>query len=166
MSTKYYGDKGILELKEKLNSIIEIENEDNLRTHFKNGILKINNTKVSGEIINNTFKIWITDKLGVFYPVVLGNFKSINNGIEIELSSKMNIIGKALCAGIMTILAYAIIFGIIIQENNEIRFLILRSIVGLIIYGLMLSLPIIIYKRTSKALINYLIEELKIRNAR
>jgi hypothetical protein len=166
MSTKYYEDKGILELEEKLNSIIEIENEDNLRTHFQNGILKINNTKVSGEIINNTFKIWTTDKLGVFYPVVLGNFKSINNGIEIELSSKMNIIGKALCAGLMTILAYAIIFGIIIQENNEIRFLILRSIVGLIIYGLMLSLPIIIYKRTSKALINYLIEELKIRNAR
>src|SRR5688500_5493613 len=119
MATKLFWDKDAIELKARLDSIIEVENEDNLRTHFRQTILFKDNGMVSGTINQDNFKIWIHEQgrigvTGIFYPVVQGQFKPLSQGTEIEFKAKMNIIGQAVFLVIATILAYGIVTAIVI----------------------------------------------------
>ncbi len=171
MPTKLFWDKDAKELKTKLDAIIEVENEDTLKTHFRQTILFKDNGKVSGTINQDNFKIWTHEQnrrgtTGIFYPIVHGQFKPLSQGLEIELKSKMNIIGKTVFVIIATILAYGILTGIVIQENNEMRFLIPRLLIGTVLFGLMISVPTFIYFKTSRTIKEYLTKELGLRNAR
>ena len=58
MPTKYYWDNEVEDLKSKLTSIIDVPNEDNFRTHFRQTILFKDENKVSGTIKQDGFKIW------------------------------------------------------------------------------------------------------------
>lgn len=159
------------ELKSKLNSIIDVPNEDNLRTHFRQTILFREENKVSGAIQQDGFKIWTHEQgrggvTGIFYPIIQGQFRPLSQGLEIEFNSRMNIIGKVVFVAIATMLVYGIMTGIVIQDNNEMRFVIPRLLIGIVIFGLMISIPSFIYFRTSRVIKKALIKELGLRNLR
>src|SRR5690348_15204870 len=146
MTTKYYWDKDVEELKSKLKSIIDVSNEDNFWTHFRQTILLKDWNRVSGTIKQDSFKIWTHQQgrrgvTGIFYPIVEGQFRPLGQGLEIGFKSKMNSIGKVVFIAITTMLAYGIVTGIVIQENNEMRFVIPRLLLGTVIFGLMISVP-------------------------
>lgn len=171
MPTKLFWDSDANELRAKLTSIIEVRNEDNLKTHFRQTILFMDNGKVSGTVNQNNFTIWIHEQgksgvTGIFYPVIQGQFKPLSQGLEIAFRSKMNIIGKTLFIAMATMLAYGIVTGIVAQENNEMRFVILRLLVGSVLFGLMIFVPTFIYFKTSRTIKEYLTKELSLRNAR
>lgn len=171
MPTKLFWNKDAKELKIKLDSIIEVENDDTLKTHFRQTILFKDNGKVSGAVNQDNFKIWTHEQnrrgtTGIFYPIVQGQFRALSQGLEIELTSKMNIIGKVFFLIIATVLAYGILTGIVIQDNNEMRFIIPRLLIGIVLFGLMISVPTFIYFKTSKTIKEYLTKELGLRNAR
>jgi hypothetical protein len=171
MSTKIFWNKDTKELTAKLSSIIEVENEDNLKTHFRQAILFKDNGKVSGTINQENFKIWTHEQgrrgvTGIFYPIVHGQLRPLDQGLEIEFKSKMNIIGKVVFIAIGTMLAYGIITSVVIQENNEMRFVIPRLLIGTVLFGLVISVPTFIYIKTSRTIKEYLINELGLRNAR
>ena len=171
MPTKYFLDEDLKELKTKLESIIDVENEDNLITHFRQTILFKDNGKVSGTINQDNFKIWIHEQgrggvTGLFYPIVEGQFRPLSQGLEIEFKSKMNIIGKVVFVAIATMLAYGILTGIVIQENNEMRGVILRLLIGTVLFGLVISVPTLIYFKTARTIKEHLTKEFRLRNAR
>lgn len=165
MSTKLYWDKDTKELKAKLDSIIEVENKDNLKTHFRQIILFKDEGKVSGIINNDNFKIWTHEQgrrgmTGIFYPIVHGQFKPLSQGLEVELKTEMNIFGKVVFIAIAAFFGYGILTGIVIQENNVFRFVIPRIIIGTIMFGLLISVPIFIYLKTSRIIREFLTKEL------
>ena len=103
---------------------------------------------------------------GIFYPVVQGQFRPLGKGLEIEIKTKMNVIGKVVSISITTILAYGIVTGIVIQENNEMRFIIPRLLIGTVLFGLVISVPTFIYFKTSRTIKQHLSKELGLINAR
>lgn len=171
MQKKCIWDKDLKELKTRLHSIIDVENEDDFKTHFRQTILFKDNGKVSGTIKQDHFKIWTHEQgrggvTGIFYPIILGQFKPPRQGVEIEFKTKINIIGKTVFSAIVTMLAYGILTGIVIQENNEMRFVIPRLLIGMVLFGLVISVPTFIYFKTSRAIKQHLTNELGLRNAR
>lgn len=166
MATRFLADYDLNELKEKLNLIIEVKNEDNLRTHLRQTLLFKDERLVSGTISNESFKIWTheqgrwTGTTGIFYPIVEGRPRQLSRGLEIEFKSKMNIIGRTIFLLIIIGVGYGITTGIIIQDNNDIKFLIPRLLIGAILFGLFISLPTFIHIRTSRITKQYLIKEL------
>lgn len=153
----------------RLNSIIEIKSKDNLLAHFRKVILFENERKVLGQLETNKFKIWIHEQgrsgvTGIFYIVLTGQFKPLGKGFEIELNSKMNIIGKIAFVIISVMLAYGITKGIIIQADNNIEYLIPRILLGSALFGLMILVPIVSYFQQSRTMKNYIIKELGLRN--
>lgn len=171
MPRKLFCDKDAIELRAKLGSIIEAENDDDLKTHFYQAILFKDNGKVSGIINEDNFKIWTHEQgragvTGIFYPIVHGEFRSSGQGLEIELTSKMNIIGKVVYIAFATLLAYSIVAGIVIQEDNQMKFVISRLLIGAILFGLTTSVPTFIYFKTSRTIKQYLTKELDLRSAR
>ena len=171
MPRKYYWDNDVEELKSRLNTIIDVQNEDTFRTHFAQTILFKDEYKVSGTIKQESFKIWTHEQgrggmTGIFYPIVQGRFRPLSQGLEIEFKSKMNIIGKVVFVASSTILAYAMVTGIVIQENNEMRFVIARLLLGTVLFGLMISVPSFIYFKTCRTIKKALIKELGLRDVR
>ena len=171
MPRKYYWDNDIEELKSKLNSIIDVPNEDTFQTHFRQTILFKDEYKVSGTLKQDNFKIWTHEQgrggmTGIFYPIVQGRFRPLNQGLEIEFKSKMNIIGKVVFVPSAAVLAYALVTGIVIQENNELRFVIARLLLATVLFGLMISVPSFIYFKTCSIIKKALITELGLRNVR
>jgi hypothetical protein len=170
MPTTLFSDKDAVELKAKLRSIIDVENEDNWKTHLRQTILSKDNWKVSGSVKQDRFAIWSHEHgmimTGIFYPIVQGQFRPLSQGLEIVFKSKMNIVGRALFAAIAIMTAYGMWTGIVIQETNELRFLIPRLLIATILFGLMISVPSFIYVRTSRTVTKALIEQLGLRNAR
>lgn len=168
MATKFLADYDLNELKEKLNSIIEVKNEDNLKTHLRQALLFKGEGLVSGTVTNDNFKIWTHEQggsgvTGIFYPIIEGRPRQLSRGIEIEFKSKMNIIGRTLFLLIAVGIGYTITTGIIIQDNNDIKYLIPRFLIGSVLFGLFLSLPTIIHMRASRITKQYLIKELGLR---
>lgn len=84
----------------------------------------------------------------------------MSRGLEIELKSKMNIIGQTIFLLVVIVVGYAITTGIIIQEDNGMKFLIPRVLIGAVLFGLFISVPTFIHLRTSKITKQYLIKEL------
>ena len=160
------------ELNSRINSLIEANNNDDLKTHFRHFLFK-DDGLVSGCFSKSNFKLWIQKQgfpgslTGPFYPVIEGSVKELENRIEVYLKSKMNVLGIIICIIIYSALAAVILFNIVLQENNEIKFLIPRAIMGTILLILFTTVPILSYRTTSKVIIRHIIEELaKKSNAR
>ncbi|HCW08228.1 MAG TPA: hypothetical protein DGG95_12780 [Cytophagales bacterium] len=62
----------------------------------------------------------------------------------------MNIIGRTIFFLLLIGIGYAITSGIIIQENNNIRFLIPRFLIGVLIFIVFMALPTFIQRTTTK----------------
>lgn len=123
MATRFSADYDLNKLKEKLNSIIEVKNEDNLRTHLRQTLLFKDEGLVSGTITNDNFKVWIHEQgragaTGIFYPIIEGRPRPLSRGLEIEFKSKMNIIGRTIFLIIAIGIGYAITTGIIIVSTR------------------------------------------------
>lgn len=165
MATRFLADYDLNELKQKLNSVIQVINEDNLKTHIRQTLLFKDEGLVSGTITNDNFKVWTHEQgrfgvTGIFYPVIEGRPRQLSRGLEIEFKSKMNIIGKTIFLLIAIGIGYAITTSIIIQDENEIKYLIPRFLIGTILFGLFISLPTFIHIRTTRITKQYLIKEL------
>jgi hypothetical protein len=165
MATRFLADYDLNELKEKLNSIIEVKNEDNLKTHLRQTLLFKDEGLVSGTVTNYNFKIWTHEQgrsgaTGIFYPIIEGTPRQLSRGLEIEFKSKMNIIGRTIFLLIIIGVGYGITTGIIIQENNDIKFLIPRFLIGVVLFGLFISVPTFIHSRTARITKQYLIKQL------
>jgi len=165
MATRFLADYDLNQLKEKLNSIIEVKNEDNVKTHLRQTLLFKDEGLVSGTINNESFKIWTHEQgrsgvTGIFYPIIEGLPRKLSGGLEIEFKSKMNIIGRTIFLLIIIGVGYVITTGIIIQEDNDIQFLIPRFLIGAVLFGLFISLPTFIHIRTSRITKQYLVKEL------
>ncbi len=165
MATRFLADYDLNELNEKLNSIIEVKNEDNLKTHLRQTLLFKDEGLVSGTVTNYNFKIWTHEQgrsgaTGIFYPIIEGTPRQLSRGLEIEFKSKMNIIGRTIFLLIIIGVGYGITTGIIIQENNDIKFLIPRFLIGVVLFGLFISVPTFIHSRTARITKQYLIKEL------
>ena len=167
---RFLADYDLDELTRKLNSIIEVKTEDNLKTHLRQTLLFKDEKLVSGTISTDGFKIWTheqgrwTGTTGIFYPIVQGRPRQLSRGLEIEFKSKMNIVGRTVFLLIAIGIGYSITTGIIIQENNDLKFLIPRTLIGLVLFGLFISVPTFIHVRTSRITRQYLIKELGLKS--
>jgi hypothetical protein len=167
MPKKFFCDKDVQELKSNLQAIIEVVREDNLKTHLRQAIHFKDSGKISGAISQDHFKIWIQEQTGVtgvFYPVMQGQITPSGRGVEIVLKHKLNIVGRALFMVVVIVLALGIVTQIVIQENNEARFVIWRLLAGIVLFGLMISVPAFVYLRTQGLVKQYLIKELELRS--
>ena len=165
MATRFLADYDLNELEKRLNSIIEVKNEDNLKTHLHQTILFKDEGLVSGTVTNDNFKIWTHEQgrsgvTGIFYPIIEGRPRQLSRGLEIEFKSKMNIIGQTIFLLIAIGVGYGIITGIIIQDNNDMKYLIPRFLIGTVLFGLFISVPSFIHIRTARITKQYLIKEL------
>jgi hypothetical protein len=165
MATRFLADYDLNELNEKLDSIIEVKNEDDLKTHLRQIIFFKDEGLVSGTITDYNFKIWTHEQgrsgtTGIFYPVIEGRPKQISTGLEIEFKSKVNIVGRTVFLLIAIGIGYAIATGIIIQENNDLKFLIPRFLIGLLLFGLFIAIPTLIQNQTTKTIKIFLIKAL------
>jgi hypothetical protein len=165
MATRFLADYDLNELEKRLNSIIEVKNEDNLKTHLRQTILFKDEGLVSGTVTNDNFKIWTHEQgrsgvTGIFYPIIEGRPRQLSRGLEIEFKSKMNIIGQTIFLLIAIGVGYGIITGIIIQDNNDMKYLIPRFLIGTVLFGLFISVPSFIHIRTARITKQYLIKEL------
>ncbi|MFN7331211.1 MAG: hypothetical protein ACK5UP_17090, partial [Bacteroidota bacterium] len=111
------------------------------------------------------FKIWTHEQgrsgvTGIFYPIIEGRPRQLSRGLEIEFKSKMNIIGQTIFLLIAIGVGYGIITGIIIQDNNDMKYLIPRFLIGTVLFGLFISVPSFIHIRTARITKQYLIKEL------
>jgi len=171
MSKKYYSKYGMNEFVTRLHSIIDIEKEDGLKTHLRQSLMFEDEERVSGKIFNDGFKIWTHEQgrigvTGIFYPIIEGRAKPLSQGLEIEFKSRMNPLSQLIYSLLAVFFSFYVVTRIVIQENNELKFLIPRTIVALILFGLMMSVPSFIYFRTSKIAKQYLAKELELKNAR
>ena len=165
MATRFLADYDLTELKQRINSIIQVKNEDNLKTHLRQILLFKDEGLVSGTMNNENFKIWTHEQsffgtTNIFYPIIEGLPRQLSRGLEIEFKSRMNIIGRTIFLLIIIGVGYGITTGIIIQENNDIRFLIPRFLIGTVLFGLSISVPTFIHISTVKITKQYLIKEL------
>lgn len=80
MATIFLADYDINNLRKKLDAIIEVKNEDNLRTHLRQILLFKDEGLVSGTVTGESFKIWTHEQgragvTSIFYPIVEGSNK-------------------------------------------------------------------------------------------
>ena len=160
----YISDYNASEFKTKLSNLIEKTSDDKFSIHFQNVITKQTNT-LSGKVKGNNFVIWNYDHFwsGMGYSVIHG--KIIDNGKTciIELHTKLNSFGIAFVFIISCLLGYSILTGIVIQNNNSFKFVILRILVGIVLFLLFQSVPFITYYNSKKELVKILTENLKLR---
>lgn len=171
MEKKFLTNYDLKELKSKLHLMIEVEAEDYFLTHFRQTMLFKNEEVVSGNIKNDSFRLWIHEQgrlglTGVFYPVVRGKLNPLSQGTEIKINSKMNSIGRAIFLLITSAIAYGVLQSIVIQENNELQYLIPRALMGILLVGLMCTVPLVIHLKASSVIKKYLVDELKLSHQR
>ncbi|MEO8148796.1 MAG: hypothetical protein ABI723_14220 [Bacteroidia bacterium] len=170
MSKTFLANYDSHELKTRLNSLIEVKSEDTLKNHFQQTMFFKNDRKVSGTIKKESFKIWFCDEIGgltgMFYPIIEGTHKPNDDGLEIAFKSKPNIISRIFYVTMSAAMAYVVTFGIIIQEDNPIKYLFYRAIAGAVLFGLMMSLPTILYFKLTSDMKEYLIKELDLKKTK
>ena len=89
-----------------------------------------------------------------------------SQGTEIQFSSKMNVIGRTVFLTFNLILSFGILTEIVIQETNELKYLIPRALMGMFLLGLVSTAPLLLYFRTLRIRKTHLINELKLSHQR
>ncbi len=78
----------------------------------------------------------------------------------------MNSIGRAIFLLITSAIAYGVLQSIVIQESNELQYLIPRALMGILLVGLMCTVPLVIHLKTSSVIKKYLVDELRLSHQR
>jgi hypothetical protein len=119
----------------------EILNEIENRIHFSANDSMLSHLKtvfflrfgVSGSISPDGFRIWSFGFFfGALYPVITGEFSNDNDGVSLRISSKLNSFGMAIALITSGIWIGVVTYGIF-QGDNRWKFLLPRSILGLIL---------------------------------
>ena len=161
---KYISDYNSTELKNKLNDLIKLRSEDKFSSHFQNVISNRTNT-ISGKIKEKNFVIWHYKYFwsGMFYSVIDGKISDNGETYFIELRTKLNSFGFILISIISCVLGKVILSGIVLQENNSYKFVVLRLLVGIVLFLLFQSVPLLTYRSSKKETVEMLTKKLKLR---
>ena len=163
MESIFKTDYEHIEFRDKLNDLIEYQQDDNLSNHLQN-IFSRRLNQTSGKITNNDFVIWRYSYIwsDMFYSVINGRIIKNENSCFILIKSKLNIFGIGLIVMISILLGYVILTDIVIQNDNSFRFIIWRILIGLILFLLMLIVPIFAYFDSKTRIMKILTENLKL----
>lgn len=134
------------EFQAKLQKLIVIEEKNTILNHlFESN--KGSVETVRGQSSKDRFTIWRTNRNwnGVFYPIFIGNYCQINKTNVLELRTRFNPFAEIIVLILAIGIAYGILIGIIIQANNEFKFLFRRSLIGILLFLLFQSVPLISY---------------------
>lgn len=140
----------------KLDEIIRIEKSDNFLGHLSSVIFEKN--KIVAEKNESVYKVWVSHKFAnIIYPIY--NFEFDTNDNICKLSTKTNIIGKALI-GVYFFFAFLFLANILIKGifvNKKIITMIPFTVMFLLLFCFYLVINKI-YKTEKK----YFINELKV----
>ncbi|MFT6055001.1 MAG: EamA domain-containing membrane protein RarD [Roseivirga sp.] len=78
----------------------------------------------------------------------------------------MNAIGRTVFLTFTLILSFGILSEIVIQETNELKYLIPRALMGMLLLGVVSTVPLLLYFRTLRIIRTHLINELKLSHQR
>ena len=113
---------------------IRYRRNNSLWNHFLT-IVKFNSDGLSGKATVDNFIVWTYSRwTGIFYPIITGHLLED----KIKIDSKMNPVGQIFAVLIAGLYSYALLIGVVIQEDNSWEFLWKRIVVSLF----MLSIPI------------------------
>lgn len=148
------------EFQTKLEKLITIREKNNFKNHMFKSV-KGSDETIRGELDNNRFTIWRTNRTwnGIFYPIFKGKLYKINNTSVIEIKIRFNPIAEIIVFTLLIGMAYGVLTDIIILENNELKFLFRRNLIGILILLIFQAVPLISYynlkKQTIKSLEEY-----------
>ena len=133
------------ELRSKLEKLISIQEPNTFRSHFSSKIS--GDDLIRGELKNGGFVIWRTNRLwnGVFYPIFKGRLLKKSDQYLLEIKTRFNPYAELIILGLGTFLIYGIISSIVLQANNDIKFLFRRSLIGILIFLILQAVPIVSY---------------------
>jgi hypothetical protein len=130
------------------------QKENTIWNHFKNCFWKFNHD-YSGNINPNGFTLWrYSHWVGIFYPIITGEFVKQNDKQILQLRSKINPLVILIFTPLYLFLFYGIITGIIIQEDNSWKFLWKRILAGIFLFSLFLIAPVLSYRSQRKSELN------------
>lgn len=157
-----YSEQTVEEIINKVNTIIGVPCINNFKTHFFQIFLRRNQGKVCGLIKADHFNIWVQDRLstGIFYCVIEGTMTPRAKGVQVNIRSRMNPVGRLLLLALVIGLSCGLIFDIVIQEDNSWNLVLSRFLVGMILMPFMLFLPIATFLITSRSTRAYLTKTL------
>lgn len=149
------------ELQSRLERLIAIREKNSIQNHaFPSN--RESEEKVRGELSENKFTIWRTNKTlnGIFYPIFKCNVQKINGINIVQIKTRFNPIAEIIVLFLTLGIGYGILTEIIIQSNNELKFLFRRSLIGILLFLIFQSVPLISYynlkNKTLKGVQEYL----------
>lgn len=151
---------GQKEFQIKLERLITVKENNSIRNHaFESK--KGNDYTVRGEIKNDEFIIWRTNRKwnGIFYPIFKGKIRAINDSNILQIKTRFNPFAEIIVVLIAFGIGYGIITEIVIKSNNELKYVFRRGLVGIILFLIFQSVPLVSYyslkQQTLKKLQDY-----------
>jgi hypothetical protein len=166
----YISELPFLDFRNHLNNIVTYKS--NNATSILRQFIKMDLAdELVGEVKDSNLHVWTYTAgrltgTGIFFPIIDGQFRSYGEQTILKLTARMNVIGKIILYAIILVLAYAIITGIIIQEDNSMKFLIIRTLAGTFLFSLFMAAPYLSFQHLKKLLIKSLSNELKLKKTR
>lgn len=159
-SNTYKTELTRLEILESISRRI-ISKEDN---SWKNHLFPKDHSsqKLRGTSNNQSFIVWITNSylLGSAYPICKGKISELNEMRTLNLTIRFNPIAEIFIIAFNMLLAYALITGVLIQENNAFNFIWKRCVVVVVIFFLINSVPLYIFYSGKNKLFKLIIDSL------
>jgi len=140
----YSVERGEEEFRSKMKRLITIEETNSINSHLfrpRRG----SDESVRGKMREDEFIIWRTNRSwnGVLYPIFIGKILRIGDREILKLKVRFNPVAEII-VGLVTLgLIYGIVTGVVIQENNELEFLLQRGMLGLILFLILQTVPLI-----------------------
>jgi hypothetical protein len=166
----YISELPFLDFKNHLNNIVTYKS--NNATSILRQFIKMDLAdELVGEVKDSNLHVWTYTAgrlpgTGIFFPIIDGQFRSYGEQTILKLTARMNVIGKIILYAIILVLASAIITGIIIQEDNSMKFLINRTLAGTFLFSLFMAVPYLSFQHLKKLIIKSLSNELKLKKTR
>lgn len=161
---KYYlSQLSLIEVQQKLEAITT-KRANTFKSRFIQLITVSSRTELSGIIRSKSFDIWAFDHFwtSIIFPILHGQFKQSKMGTVIAIQRKMSETGLFFIWVLGIIISYAIITGVVIQEDNSLTFLIRRIFAGSVLFSLFASFPILVYNHFTNRIMKHLTIELKL----
>lgn len=143
------------EFQERLSRLIQIKQANTLRNHlFSSGGMDTDDA-VRGMVESTNFIFWIRNVTlrGIFYPIFKGRLVRFSNAEVLELKVHLNLVGGIVVSLMDIALLYYMVTDIIIQESNELYPLLFRSLLGLLLFFIFQSVPIIVFRMMKKEIL-------------
>lgn len=126
---------------EKVKMVIVYQRTDSLLNHFLTTLTLKHD--YSGSVQKDSFIIWsLSHWIGLLYPVIRGTISNESGKPKVTLRAELNSFGRILIFGLLGLITYGIISGVIIQDDNSWPFLWKKILLGI---GLIL-IPIILFR--------------------